>query len=277
MESNHKKRHNTGLILLIFFILCSVSEAAFENQAFGVQFAARGSGGFGSPDRSFALFRNPAVAAFHKGGQIELFYQNFYGLKEINMVAMDAGMNLGSFPAGIAVKRFGNNLYAETEAHLVFSMRIMDSLAVGLSINGCFLQIERYGHSAAIGFDLAGFYGIAPGLSLGFLLHNITEPNIGESKERIPGVFCLGISYMPVPSLELNVDAVKESAFAFDYRIGLGYRISKWLQVSGGLKDKTNQFSAGLRINSGLFSFGYALEYHAILGSSNMIGVGYAF
>jgi hypothetical protein len=276
MESNRIRRQILFLAILLFSFGASL-QAAFENQVWGVSFAARGSGGFGSMDRSFALFRNPAVAALHAGNNIELYYENFYGIRELNLVAIDAGMHIASYPVGIAVKRFGNALYSETEAHLVFAARIMDSLSIGIAINGCFLQIERYGQSSAVGFDLAGYYRFASRFAIGFLIHNLNEPEIGQAKERIPGVFCLGITYCPAPSLEINIDVVKENRFAFDYRIGLRYHANAWLQISGGMKDLTNQYSAGLQIITGPFNIGYALEYHSLLGASNIIGAGYGF
>lgn len=279
MESNNRQMliRIFFLCLIITFLLQASAVASFERKDLGSIYIAGGSAGLASLQNDFAVFLNPAQIPYSNPAKVELFYKKFFGLEDLNLIALNSTFRLANVPVGLGVSRYGNKLYNETEIRVGSSYQIMDSLSFGVTVNGYMLSIARFGNAAAVGFDLAGYYRINSSLSTAFNIGNLNEPKIGHDKERIPLRLSLGLTYRPLGNIEINADAVKDDRFTFDYRIGMGYQMNSWLTLLGGFKQQTNQFAGGFLLVKSKFYMAYSLEYHPNLNASHGVTVGYEF
>lgn len=264
-------------IFLIVLFLCTSVYAAFEKKGAGVQFISNGSAGIADSSLAFALFNNPAQVARQDGLQINAFMRNFYQIKDLNQINFHTGFRIGKIAFAAGVQRYGNNLYSETEIRIGASYILFKALAVGFSLNYYALHIKRYFDAGSLGMDLGVQYSINRQFSLGCLLSNFNEPQIGTVKERLPRQITLGFCYYPINSLSLMLDIVKEDKFDFDYRFGIHCRINKWLAINCGFMELADTFTTGFLLAVSRFRGGYALEYHQILNLSHSFEVQYGF
>jgi hypothetical protein len=264
-------------VLMLFFIFCSESIASFEHKDQGSEYIAAGSCGIASFNDAFAIFNNPAKIGMSDNAVINLFYRNFYGLKEINQISLASHFHIFSLPLGLGISTFGNKLYKETELRTGITIEIIQQIRIGVSLNLYHLNIKNYGSSMCWGFDLAMIKNISEEIIMAFVVSNLNEPKINRVAERIPTHFSFGLAYHPVTDTELNFDIVKDDKFDFDYRFGIQYNMSSWLSLLCGFRDLVNSISTGLKISKDNYNLNYAFQYHPQLGGSNSMSIGYAF
>ncbi len=264
-------------LLIICFLSCSELLASFEHKDQGSAYIAAGSCGIAAYNNAFAIFNNPANIGVSGNADINLFYRNFYGLKDINQISLASHFHIHRLPMGLGISTFGNKLYRETELRTGVTFEIIQQIRMGVSLNLYHLAIENYGSSMSWGFDLAMIKNISEKITMAFVASNLNEPKIGSVAERIPTHFGFGLAYHPIADTELNFDLIKDDEFDFDYRFGIQYKTNTWLSLLCGYRDLVNSISAGLKISKDNYNLNYAFQYHLQLGGSNSMSVGYAF
>lgn len=266
------------IYLLIICFLCYIeSLASFEHKDQGSAYIAAGSCGIASYNNAFAIFNNPAKIGMSGNADINLFYRNFYGLKDINQISLASHFHIYKLPLGLGIGTFGNKLYRETELRMGVTFEIIQQIRMGVSLNVYHLAIENYGSSMCWGFDLAMMKNISEEIAMAFVVSNLNEPEIGSVAERIPTHFSFGLAYHPIVDTELNFDVIKDDEFDFDYRFGIQYNTNSWLSLLCGFRDLVNSISAGLKISWDNYNLNYAFQYHPQLGGSNSMSIDYAF
>jgi len=266
------------IFLLIGSILfCSRSIASFEHKDQGSGQTASGSCGVASRDDAFAVFINPAKIGLSGDAGINLFYCNYFGIKEINQISLANHFRVYNWPLGLGISAFGNKLYRETELRAGLALEVIKHIRLGVSLNLYHLAIESYGSAISWGFDLALMKKINDEITMAIVVSNLNEPKISVADERIPAHFGIGLSYFPVTDMALNFDIIKDDHFDFDYRFGIQYKANQWLSLLCGFRDLVNSFSAGLKISNKNYNLNYAFQYHPRLGGSNSMSIGYVF
>lgn len=268
----------TGLAwLFVVLIFNTTVVAAFERKAGGSLSMGAGCSGLASADSTFCVTTNPAKSALLHSARVDFLFRNYYQIGGLHQIIADGVFKIYDFPLGIGLSRYGNKLYSETEIRLAFARKITASFYLGASINSYWLSVEKYGQASCFGLTLAGLYHLLPGVSAAFLLENLNEPEIGRAKEKLPLNMTWGLSYTPFNALELNLDLVKDNRFDFEWRLGLRYKVNRWLGLSAGFREQVNTFSAGFFIARRGLIFSYALEYHQTLGNTHSVGFGVGF
>ena len=269
------------LFLLVLFCVSIISrqnlQAAFEFKGHGSNYMAGGSGGIAAADVSFSLFNNPAKLSLSGRAGLELFYRNYFGLSDWNQISLANQFRLYGIPLGLGISRYGNKIYSETEIRLGMAYHPGQNVHLGLTLNLYHLAIENYGNAAGLGLDLAAFYEFTQEISMAFVISNINEPRLGQSRERVPVLLAAGLSYRILSEAELSFDIVKEEQNPFDYRFGIRYDLKPWFSVISGFRDAVNTISAGFSLGQSDWQLGYAFLYHADLGGSHSLSVAYAF
>lgn len=258
-------------VFILIFVLISFSCAAFEKKSIGARQVALSGAGNASITMDYAALINPAILAYQNQYQINMFYKNYYGIKDLNHFAIHA--NLGF--VGIGITNFGNRLYSETEFAFGSAYKISESFSVGLSSIIYFLEIKNYSGATAWGLNTSLIYKISDQILFSSTFSNITEANIGEAKEAIPTSIVFGISYNLVKSTELFLDVVKNDRTDFEYRLAARLNFLKSLFLLTGIREAINSFSLGMEYFSDNFSVKYALDIHPTLNASHAIGINY--
>ena len=270
-------RMHLTFIVIICFIFYSESIASFEHKDQGSEYIACGSSGIALYNDAFAVFNNPAKIGLSGNAGINLFYINYYGLKEINQISLANQFRFYGLPLGMGISTFGNKLYRETELRTGVTFEVIQQIRLGVSLNLYHLDIENYGSSMCWGLDLALMKNISNELTMAFVVSNLNEPKIGSVAERIPAHFGFGLAYHPITYMDLNLDIIKDDEFDFDYRFGIQYHLNQWFSVICGFRDLVNSVSAGFKISNDNYNLNYAFQYHPQLGGSNSMSLGYVF
>ncbi len=265
------------LTLFLFILMASGLQAAFEPKGFGASYLALGGAGRARAAAPFSVFLNPAALQADTLLQLNLYYRNFYGLKELNQLAFEAQTRIQDIPLSVGLSRYGNALYAESELRLAAAYTLFQGLSAGLSVNGYFVSLSGYGNSATAGLSAALRYRIFSNLDIAFVINNLNEPVLGAAKEPVPMQTALSVALRPEAHTELFIDLVQEEGVSADWRLGLAFRPVQWLQLLAGFKNSVHAVSAGMSIFKGTLRMDYGLEYHLELGVSNAMSVGYAF
>ena len=267
------------LCTFTFAVLLSVGMVygAFEERGVGSGYLGRGGTGIAAGNMAFIAFRNAAALPFYAEQRLDLFYRNFYGLPDLNEVALAFTLPQKEVPLSFGLSQYGSKTYNETMIRVAAGYRVAPSLALGVTGNLYYVSLKNYGYSTSYGFGLSGLYTVTKRLNLGFTVTNLNEPTIGTAREKIPLTLIMGLSFSPIDDAILNVDVVKESGFDFDYRFGLEYVTLDWLTVRAGYRYLSQSISLGLGLFLGDFRADYSLEYHPELNYSHSVSVGYAF
>lgn len=265
------------IVVLISFLYVLTCTAAFEIKPQGVDNFSSGSSGIAVNNTAFAVFINPAITGLIYNSGINVFYRNFYGIKEINQISLAGHFHLFRLPVGAGISTFGNQLYRETELRAGTAIELLQQIHMGISCNLYYLDIQNYGSAMSLGFDFAFIKKINDFISAGFVLSNLNEPDIGNTGESIPARYSFGFAYQPLKNSVLSFDIVKEDNYNFDYRFGVRYNLNSWLTFMTGFCDLTNAFSAGIKVSNKDYNVNYGFQYHPDLGGSNSMSIGYAF
>jgi hypothetical protein len=267
----------TTLIVLLLFLFSTSCFASFEFKGYGSTYTAGGSAGIASFQNEFGIFLNPAKLTRATGLQVNLFYRNYYGISDLNQITLGSQFLINKLPFGFGISRYGSKIYSETEIRLGTGINIFEAIHFGISLNTYHLEIQNYGSTIGVGFDISALYSITPNLTSAFVISNANEPKLGKISERIPAYFALGVSYKIFADTEICFDVVKDAEFDFDYRFGINYSFKNWLTLILGYRDQVNSFSTGFNLGKNQLTLGYAFVYHPLLGGSNSISMGYAF
>ncbi len=263
----------TYLILILF---TQSLFSSFEPKPTGVYQLGLSAAGIASLNSgSFNGYLNPASMQGINGLKINLFYRNFYEIKELNQIALYGQFELFKQNFGLTVNRYGNNLYSEIDVVLSFAQPIIENFSAGVSVHMFLLDIQNYGNTSAVGLDVGLLYQPEDFLHVGFTLNQINEPELGESGESVPLSAQLGVTFLPYETVEIVIDLFKQQHFSTETRAGIIFEAIPGLQFLFGFRDLENTFSGGLIFEYNAYSLGYALEYHPDLNVSHSIGIGY--
>lgn len=263
------------MILLIFsiFQIPESTMPAFNKKETGAIAIAMGQAVVAINEFPMAIYYNPA--ALHRFGHanIILTYQNYYGLRELNEVDALINFSIAGNGLSVALNRFGNNLYRETQITAGGCLKIVEGCTVGLSVQYYLISIKNYGQDAAFGLNIGLLYKLLPYLSVGALATNINSPDITRSDEKLPQTFTMGFAYEPIESLMLSFDLYRDLKYSLEYRAGFSYRIINPLYIRGGIEDQAGIYSLGVGIFTVFFNLDYAIKIHHILGASHIFSV----
>jgi len=267
-----------GFLMAFVLTVMSISVVygAFEERGVGSAYLGLGGTGLAGGGLSFIVFRNAAALPFYAEKRVDLFYRNFYGIPDLNEVALGFTLPLKSLPVSLGLTQYGSKTYNESQIRIGVAYRVSSSVALGITGNLYYLSLKNYGYSTSAGFGLSGLYTVSNRLNLGFVVNNLNEPVIGAAREKIPLTMMLGLSYSPAEGVIFNTDLVKETDVDFDYRFGLEYVALDWLILRAGFRTLTKKLGFGLGLFLGRLRIDYSLENHPDLNVSHSVSVGYA-
>ena len=145
-------RRSLLLCLIGCLFITAKTRAAFEFKGHGCVFLANGSSGVASQNNTFSIFINPAKIAKLNNTNIEIYYRNYFGLKDLNQISLANHLRIGKVPIGFGITRYGNKVYSETEIRVGSAIELSNNINFGISINAYHLKIENYGNAVLLGF-----------------------------------------------------------------------------------------------------------------------------
>ncbi len=263
--------------VLLVLLFSGFLKAAFEPGRLPCVYLANGSAGIATDADGSYFLVNPAVLAINGVRQLTLHYRNFYGLPHVKATAISFNAQVYKIPLGFAIYQYGEKRYREQQVSFSTAFALNEELVVGVSGRWYYLTISKYGHYSALGIVLGCQWQTFSWLRLAAVTGNINEPHLTSHSDDIPIYFISGLQIRPVEHVWLLVDLFKDNRFAFDYRFGVNYELTKAFTIHIGMRQQSNIFSFGLGFHKKIIAINFALEYHPQLGLSNAVSVGYEF
>ncbi len=268
------------LRILILLSLSLILIANVNSQRAYYDFGAR-SGGMGQSNTVLAdewsILNNVGGISGVESGKVFFGYTRFTQIEGFDQVAFGAIQPFKFGNIGIAILRFGDQLFNEQVISAAFGNKI-GFVRLGGRISYYQMHIEEYGNSGAALIDLGGIVELIPKLDFGAYISNITMSSLNNAeKSPLPVVMKLGMSYKPSEDLIINVDLHKETNFGTNVRVGVEYEIVRQFALRTGIN--TNPFKAffGAGLYLGRFSIDYALTTHEFLGISHQASISYRY
>ncbi len=270
-----RKFKKISLLFFLLFLWGQQAEAAFELQPAGVWQRALGNAGLASGPLDFMAYNNPARLGSGAKPLLSLLYRNYYGLADLNRLALSLSVPLRDMGLGLDIMRLGNKSYSATTVSAGVAIRLESGFMLGLSVNTYILEIRNYGYDAAFGLQLAMQYRIGDHLNMAVVTGNLNEPVLGAGHEAIPVFGRVGLAWQATDRVSLYTDALYERQW--DTFFGLSFRINDHFRLMTGTQYLTNGLSAGFLLNMDKIRLGYALELHPELSYSHTMDIQYAF
>ncbi|UOQ67150.1 hypothetical protein [Hymenobacter volaticus] len=217
---------------------------------------------------------------------VGVYAENRYLLSALNTVAVAAAMPLGAVEnekarngvVGVEVQRFGGKLYSEQRVGAGYGYR-GGLVSIGARVDMLQLSIEGLGSKQAVAVSLGGQAELVPKrLVFGAYLYNLNQAKLAEyQQERVPTLLKAGLSYRPTDKVLLNIETEKDVEQDADFKAGLEYRIIEKLALRAGFRTLTEEITGGVGFQAGALQIDYAAAWHAALGLSQHVGVGFVF
>ncbi|MDF7810124.1 hypothetical protein [Hymenobacter sp. YC55] len=234
----------------------------------------------------WAVGNNVAGLGQLTGPEVGVYAENRYLLSALNTVAVAAAMPLGTVEnekakngvVGVEVQRFGGKLYSEQRVGAGYGYR-GGLVSIGARVDMLQLSIEGLGSKQAVAVSLGGQAELVPKrLVFGAYLYNLNQAKLADyQQERVPTVLKAGLSYHPTDKVLLNIETEKDVEQDADFKAGLEYRIIEKLALRAGFRTLTEETTGGIGFQAGALQIDYAAAWHATLGLSQHVGVGFVF
>lgn len=258
-----------GLFLFLFLLPLSL-RAAFEEKSASARALALGdsvAGDGGSPDAwgaNPAALRSPERAWF-SAGHTRLLGEASLPVSHLSLSLPTEGR--GSF--GASFQRFGNALYAESEASIAHAFRLAPGASLGVALTGYTVDMSRYGRRAAWGVD-AGILGRPrPGVSLGASVRRLNRPRLGQ--DSLPALTRAGASVRLPGEAWLSAELAKSRGDPFSARLGLEVFPVPVLCFRVGGQSRPSRYSAGLGVAVPSGRVDYAFLTHPLFGDQHVV------
>ena len=199
----------------------------------------------------------PAISFGAQGGQR-------YELPDLAEVAAFGAFRVGSGRGGVHVRRFGNDLYAETNASLGYGLRLNDKFALGATADYYNRATDMEEADDALTFSVGMLLIVNERLQLGTSVFSPAPVDFGEVEQLSTQVRIGGV-YRPTAQVQLRADVVQSAETGLTLSAGIGYRPVTRLELRVGTDTAYRGFAFGL---------GYQLDALALRGSLPTLDLG---
>jgi hypothetical protein len=198
---------------------------------------------------------------------------SLFGLRELRTIAFSGAFTLAGGTASACFEQFGFDLYREFNGILGFGSQIGAGLSGGVAMEWRRVAIKGYGASDALIITAGCVVDLAQDIYLGFVGHNIFGATIGIERQRLAQTAAMGISYKPLPSILMVLEAEKDVRYSLTMKAGLEVQAFENLVLRSGIEQDPDFVTAGFSVYYGSTEFGYAVFVHSQLGWTHQIEI----
>jgi hypothetical protein len=254
---------------LLIVLLCLISNFCFAQQDSFTRISARAAGlGYANATLKdgFGAFHNPASLAFVRTTELNLSFENRFGLDELSTLSA-AGMVAGKWgTSALALSRFGGELFNIQRAGFSFSNEF-GLASLGLRFNYDQFNIQDFGRMGVFSIDFGGMATLTSQLHFGAYIRNLNQASFsGFSEEYLPTILNLGLAYQPTTGVMLLTEIEKDIDFPANLKAGVEYVIRDILIARGGYQSRPAAPHFGIGLIQPAWQLDYALQRHLYLG-----------
>jgi hypothetical protein len=227
----------------------------------------------------WSIANNQAGLAWLKSGTMGFSFENRFMLADImeERAAVAIPFSIGTF--GFSINRFGNNLYHELSASLVYSRKFGKYFGAGLEFDYQRLSLAGdYGNRNLVSCQIGLMYQSDKKLTIGIHIFNPVPVKLTNCEtEYLPTGMTIGMTYRFSKQFVAVIEAEKELGQLPILRAGSEYHFTKSLFARIGFSTTPMSFSFGFGVATGKFILDFASSYHPVLGFSPSGSITYLF
>jgi len=265
---------------LFWFLLILTLEAhpAGEYNTIGGRAAGMGFTSVSIAD-PWSVFNNQAGMTSVYKISSEIYFENRFLLKELELKAIAVEIPVKSGTFGLSFQEFGFNLYNEMKIGLAFGKKFGKAFSAGIQLDYLRIHLaDDLGTKHLFTFEIGLQYHINHTLCFGVHFYNpITVKVLSYEDERIPSVINLGFSWKFSEGFITTIEVEKDIQRKPMFKTGLEYHFVKPVYVRIGLLTNPTMFTFGFGVEFGQVRFDFSSSYHLVLGYSPQASLAYVF
>ncbi len=221
-----------------------------------------------------ALFGGAAAPAAFPKPAIALSGLRYYGLASLTHYELAALIPAGAgrFSAGAGIS--GTNVLQQRAFRIGYA-RQMGAVSAGLRLHYFQWKAGAYGSASTLTGQLGCLLQAGPQLTFSCDLLNPLPLEWGRSKERLPRMLTAGIGWEPAPQIFTGISIQKKDALPADLQLLVQYRPHSAIAIRLGVAPASYGLLAGARFRWGAWQVAADLSWHAHLGASPALLLGY--
>lgn len=170
---------------------------------------------------------------------------------------------------------FGDALYREQTLATSAAHQI-GITQLGIRVNWLQYQAEGFGTQRALSFDLGGLIRLAPSISVGALITNLTQSTWANG-ELLPTRLAVGVAFQPSERALATTELEKDLLYRITWRGGFEYNFRERVFFRSGFQIQPQLATAGIGYRTGVLSIDYALQYNFQLLFSHQVSIHLCF
>jgi len=210
------------------------------------------------PNLSFV--NAPRIGVVHSPGAFQL--------SELSTSSITFVFPIPSGGAGIALTRFGFDLYSEHAGVIAWGGG-SGPLRFGACVRYTHIAIRGYGSAGVAAVDVGSIVAPISWFRAGVRLTDVTRSSIGSSGEHVRATLSMAVMFILPDVLDVSLQVGQDAAGGLSYRTAVSVRCSRWMELRSGASENLNRLHAGIRLDGGHAGVGYGLSVDPALGWSH--------
>lgn len=263
------------LIVTAALVLTAGSAAAFfENTMVSARARAMGESAVAVPGDAYSAFYNPGLLAVRTNGEAGASYVQPFGLDFNDFYALGAVLPLQTKygAIGVGLSQFktsyqGVDLLKETQVTFSHGLTVFEDfhsrVDMGYSFN--VYRVEQAetvsglnpGDDTVVGVDFGMAVNLHQRTTMGFLIKNVNNPQIGLDEEELARRLIAGVTYQPYEDVLTTFEIVNELGQEVQYHGGIEAMVVDSFYLRAGLVTHPNKLTAGFGYSRGRVSVDY--------------------
>ncbi|MFY0673861.1 MAG: hypothetical protein JXQ87_10670 [Bacteroidia bacterium] len=227
----------------------------------------------------WSAFNNQASLAQIQNFSVGAAATRVYNIDQLSMASMAAAIPINSAATiGVSFDHMGvTDLYGLQKLGVSLSRFYGDNFAVGLQLEGLYLNMFDYGNRAILNAHLGFLVLPSDNLKLGLQIQNLFGQVLIESiDERLPVIARIGGSYEVNEKFSFLAETSLSTNRPSKFHAGVVYKLNEKLNLRGGFSTNQLESSFGMDIKLKQVCILLAFSYHQYLGTTPEMGISYA-
>ncbi len=259
------------IVFCAFHFLQTPAQTA--SSVFGAHAAAMGNCSMVNTDGTSLMNNVGSMARLQQAGSF-FSYEIHPALTGANRIAAAVYGNMGQGFGGIGAFRFGDSFYNEQSVFLGYGHEI-GITSLGVSLTYFQNHAQGFEPSTAWAINFGGLTRITPHITIGALLTNMTQQQMGD--RMLPTRLAAGLAVRPHESFMLVTEIDKDLAYHAIWRMGAEYSIQKKVYFRTGFTYQPAVAAFGLGLVIRKLTLDHSLTISHELGNGIQASATYRF
>jgi hypothetical protein len=263
------------IILIHFLFVVNSYNLANGQNILPVGSEAKSLGGCGLlTNNAFCAANNQALMPWQKEKSIGVVFQNYYTVKDLNLINISATIPIENTGYGLNLFSFGNGAYKQQSIGAAVAYAFNTQLSLGMGADYHTIIIKQYGQNSILTIQGGLCAKVNSKLQLGFHVYNPLRAKFNNYKdERIASNYRLGLCYLASKLVSIYVEAEKNNLYKANLKTGINYSIKNNFNLRLGFASAQPQFCFGFGYRYKKMTIETASIIHQTIGLSSNISV----